>query len=438
MILGLLERIKRWWNADMFTTTNNTKDPFYNQSISDWYALYEQTANFDRKVKSLNLAKSIVDEVGKSAVHEFGFVVNSKNTDLGYVSKFIDKNLMLLVTHLCVGGSVALKPYVEGKRVGVVVVPATNFKAHFDTFGELKECSFKSEIYEGHSVFTLIEDHTYDKEKREYRIDYSLFKANAETATLSGLGSQVPLKACSETAGLDDFVVIEDVDKHLCVVKTLNNTIYQNVGQAIYAGAIEMIYEAYKQYNRIMWEYEGGELAVQANAELFHKVGSSTKNQNYELPQGKERLYIALPGSSNDFDLETYAPTLRDSNYWTGLNNLLRRIEFACGLSYGVLSDANEQTMTATEIISSKQRYYITINSIRSVLCEIIEEVMQNVGVLSGVLNSGLVDTDFKIDFEIEDGILTTAKEKLEEKLLLVDKGVWTVDEFKEWYTKKK
>jgi A118 family predicted phage portal protein len=187
-----------------------------------------------------------------------------------------------------------------------------------------------------------------------------------------------------------------------------------------------------------MWEYEGGELAVQANAELFHKVGSSTKNQNYELPQGKERLYIALPGSSNDFDLETYAPTLRDSNYWTGLNNLLRRIEFACGLSYGVLSDANEQTMTATEIISSKQRYYITINSIRSVLCEIIEEVMQNVGVLSGVLNSGLVDTDFKIDFEIEDGILTTAKEKLEEKLLLVDKGVWTVDEFKEWYTKKK
>ena len=422
----------------MSLTTNNIKDPFFNQTISDWYALYEQTANFDRKVKSLNLAKSIVDEVGKSAVHEFGFTVESKNADLGYVSKFIEKHLMLIATHLCVGGSVAIKPYVEGKRVGVVVVPATNFQSHFDSFGELKNCSFKSEIYENHSVFTLIEDHTYNKANREYRIDYSLFKANAETATLSGIGSKVPLKSCSETANLDDFVVIEDVDKHLCVVKTMNNTIYQNVGQSIYAGAVEMIYEAYKQYNRIMWEYEGGELAVQANAELFHKVGSSTKKQNYELPAGKERLYIALPGSSNDFDLETFAPDLRDSNYWTGLNNLLRRIEFACGLSYGVLSDANEQTMTATEIISSKQRYYITISTIRTILCECISEVLENVGVLSSVMNFGLVDTDFNLEFEIEDGVLTTAKEKLEEKLLLVEKGVWTIEEFKEWYTKKK
>jgi hypothetical protein len=28
-------------------------------------------------------------------------------------------------------------------------------------------------------------------------------------------------------------------------------------------------------------------------------------------------------------------------------------------------------------------------------------------------------------------------KEKIEEKLMLVDKGIWSVDEFKEWYNRK-
>lgn len=87
---------------------------------------------------------------------------------------------------------------------------------------------------------------------------------------------------------------------------------------------------------------------------------------------------------------------------------------------------------------TSKQRYYITISTIRTILCECISEVLENVGVLSSVMNFGLVDTDFNLEFEIEDGVLTTAKEKLEEKLLLVEKGVWTIEEFKEWYTKKK
>ena len=232
-------------------------------------------------------------------------------------------------------------------------------------------------------------------------------------------------------------MVIEDVDRHLCVVKTLNNTIYQNVGQSAYAGAVSLIYEAYKQFNRVLWEYEGGELAVQANAELFHKVGSSTKKQNYELPAGKERLYIAMPGAKEDFNVETFAPQLRDSAYWVGFNNILRRIEFNCGLSYGVLSDANDKEMTATEIISSKQRFYITISTIRDILKELLSEIVENVATLSSVLNSGLVDTKYTLDFDIEDGILTTTKEQIEEKLLLLTNGIITVDEFKEWYFKR-
>jgi actin-like ATPase involved in cell morphogenesis len=116
-------------------------------------------------------------------------------------------------------------------------------------------------------------------------------------------------------------------------------------------------------------------------------------------------------GASNDFSIETFAPQLRDSAYWVGFNNILRRIEFNCGLAYGTLSDANEKEMTATEIISSKQRFYITISTIRDILKELISEIVENVATLSSVLNFGLVKTDYTLDFDIEDGILTTTKE---------------------------
>ena len=422
--------------------TNNVEDKFYNQDIELWYDLYNQVKNkvviFDDKTKGLNLPKAIIDEIVKASVNEFNFSIDSENKDLNYISKFISKNESLLITHLCIGGSVALKPYVEEKKIGVVVVPATNFKAEFDSFGELKSCLFKSVIEEGEKVFTLVEDHTYDKNNRVYRIDYSLYKTVSSSITNnSGMGSQVPLSSCSETAKLNDFVVIEDVDKHLCVVKTLNNTIYNNVGQSAYAGAVSLINEAYKQFNRVLWEYEGGELAIQANAEYFHKVGSSNKKENYELPAGKKRLYVPMYGAPTEFSMETFAPQLRDSAYWVGFNNILRRIEFNCGLSYGVLSDANDKEMTATEIISSKQRFYITISTIRDILKELISEMVENVATLSSILNFGLVKTDYTLDFDIEDGILTTTKEQIEEKLLLLTNGIITVDEFKDWYFKR-
>ena len=436
--MGLFNRIRKRVNSSVNIQTTNTKDEFYNEKIDTWYNLYSGDLVLG-KGKGLNLPKAIIDECCKTAVHEFNFNITTSNQDLLYTNQFLQKNVILMATHLTIGGAVALKPYISENRVGLVIVPATNFIAKFDSFGDLQEVLFKSIIKEDRTVFTLIEDHVYNKATKEYRIDYTLYKSNAYGLTnTTTYGSQCPLSDCSETRGLDDWVVFEDVDRHLCVVKTLGNTQYVNVGQSIFAPALDLIEEADNQFDRVMWEYEGGEMAIQANAELFHKTGSSNKPENYVLPEGRERLYVALYGASNDFNIDTFAPALRDSAYWVGMNNLLRRIEFNCGLSYGILSDANEQAKTATEIVTSKQRYYITIENIRSVLVECIDEILGNIAFLSGRVGHPLSDTAYKVEYDIEDGVMTSSEDKLNEKLLLVDKGVLTVDEFKEWYYSKK
>ena len=59
--------------------------------------------------------------------------------------------------------------------------------------------------------------------------------------------------------------------------------------------------------------------------------------------------------------IETYSPDIRFDAYKDGWNEQLRRIEFACNLAYGTISDPNNIDRTATEIEASKQRSYTFI-----------------------------------------------------------------------------
>lgn len=419
--MGLVNQIKRWWNNDMnLNSIRENKDFFYSSDINKWYKLYSNKAEWvdNEVVYSLNLGKSIVKEVSKTATQEFDFIVETKNKDILNAYSFITKNKREIINHLQVGGKVALKPYISNDRVLLTVVSALDFKAEYDALGRLFKVFFKTDKTDGYTKYRLIEEHTQDYTTNTYKIDYKLIKDN---------GSQVPLHTLPEFERLDDFVIFEDITKHLCTVISID--------APIFADAYELIEQADKQYSRLLWEYEGGELAINANADLFRRSGSSTKKQ-YELPKGKERLYRALDTDNNEFTIDTYAPTLRDDNYIKGLNSIKREIEFACGLAYGTLSEPSTVEKTATEIAASKQRYYVTISDIRNAFIQGIEDILGSIALLSSRLapSPTLVDSVYTVIYDIGDSILTTSKEKLEEKLLLFDKGLLTVDEFKEWY----
>jgi len=416
--MSILSQFKRWWNNDMNSVIDN-KDFFYSADIEKMYKLYNNEAEWVNReiVYSLNLGKAIVKEVSKTATQEFDFEVETKNKDVISAYEFLNKNKREILNHLQIGGKVALKPYISDNRVLMSVVSALDFKVEYDALGRVFKVFFKTDIFEGSSKYRLIEEHTQDYNTNTYKIEYKLLKDN----------TQVLLHKLPQFEKLDDFVVLEEIPKHLCTIITIDTPIFSD--------AYELIEQADKQYSRILWEYEGGELAINANADLFRKSGSSN-NKTYELPNGKKRLYRTLETDIQDFTIDTYAPQLRDDAYLRGLNALKREIEFACGLAYGTLSEPSEVEKTATEIVVSKQRYYVTISDIRSAFIEGIEDILGSISLLSSriAINAKLIDTTYKVIYDIGDSILTTSKEKLEEKLLLYDKGLLTIEEFKEWY----
>ena len=267
-------------------------------------------------------------------------------------------------------------------------------------------------------------------------IKYQLFKSTTEDM----LGKEIELTELNDYANLNPEIIIEGVNRNLCVFAPLDNTEYF-IGKSYFENAYELFEDADKQYSSVLWEYKGGELAIDADEALFRKEKNVLSNKvEYKLPEGRERLYRTVSQANivgdNKLPMNVFAPTLRDSSYWQGLNNIKRNIELTLGLSYGVISEPTSIAMTATEIVSSKQRYYTTIRNFQNILISAFTEAIQNMIVMLNSLDRNITE-DYDLQFNFDDGILTTTKEKVDELAVLLNNQIITVEEARQNYFEK-
>lgn len=98
--------------------------------------------------------------------------------------------------------------------------------------------------------------------------------------------------------------------------------------------------------------------------------------------------------------MDVFSPSLRDENYANGYNNILKRIEFNCGLSYGDLSDPQALEKTAQEIRTSKQRKYATVTAIQTTLQSALEHLVYILNIYAiGLNRSNLKEVELEINW---------------------------------------
>lgn len=380
---------------------------FWNYRTELAYRLY-----FNRfQEQRLNIPNNIVNCVVNSACQEFDFCINSESLLLNRLISNLKNNLKIAESHLVIGGIVVLKPYINAGKIGVVVYGARDAVPFYNEFGELQKVYFKTDIRKSDTdSYTLVEIHTYDENSREYRIDNQLYTGinsdwNRKLGTMAPqLGTRVPLNSCENTAYLDDYYVLEDINRHLCSVISLDNGMTYNKGRSLYDSSIHLIENAEKQYDSLLWEYKGGELAIDANADLFKVMGKS--RGGYVLPEGKERLYRRLEGANPEFDIKVFAPALRDESYIRGLNQIYRQIENNCNLYHGALSDVDQVQKSATEVIASKQRFYAMIMMIKNKFKVGIQEIIENCLTIYNNMMPYFLNEDIDINFDIGDSVI--------------------------------
>ena len=383
---------------------------------------------------SLEIPSQIAAEVAGSVTVEMDVEIQgSPLADfIAETFKPVLKDAQDTIENVCAGGGYVLKPCPAGDKITVEMVkPDAFWPTAYTNDRKITGAYFIYRYFEGRKVYTRLEKHELLGDR------YVITNTCYMSASADTLGRACPLTAVDRWADIEPEVTIDDLDTPLFayIRMPLANTIDPEspLGVSIYHKAVKTIRDADRQYQSLLWEYQGGELAIDVTEDAFKKRGGKP-----ELPQGKERLY-----RTNELDAATtketeifkeWAPELRDANYMSGLNKILIQIENQCLLSRGIISDPNEVEKTATEYRIMKQRYARLVYKIQGSYEDALRDLAAAVAALAHLY--GLApDGEYNMVFTWDDSILVDSEAERMRDLQEVRDGIMKKWEYRmKWY----
>ena len=396
-----------------FNTNVAISDKMIN-SINLWTKIYENKSPWlDEKVFSLELGSSISREIATMVTLEFkSDITGSPRADfINKCYKNIKSSLRKNVEYACAKGGMVFKPYVSNKKIYIEAIQADKFlPTEFTSDGKCVAGIFVCQKQEGRFYLTRLEYHKL-LENNNYFIQNRAFKSyNSDN-----LGQEIDLHSVAEWSDIEEETIILNVEKPLFGYFKIPfaNSIDSdsNIGVSVYSRSIDLIKEADVQFSRILWEFEGSELAIDADPTTLQK--SKIFSDQFEMPKLKDRLFRCVGGQSKDGKpfYNVFSPEIRDTPLYNGLNNILKRIEFNCGLAYGTISDPQLIEKTAEEIKTSKQRSYATVSDIQKSLQDALEDLIYAIDVLC-TLYKLAPKGKYEVSFEWDDSIIVDAQKE--------------------------
>lgn len=402
-------------------------------AIELWQQMFQNKAPWlDSNTQSMQLAAAVAGEIARLVMTEFQSEVSgSTRADFLQESyKYVLDELQRQTEFAAAMGGLVFKPYVDGGRIAIDFVHAGRFiPTAYNSRGEITGAVFVERVKKGRAWYTRLEHHNLTDSG--YTVQNKAFIAFNE----SELGVPTSLTSVDEwssllpemTMGYQDGSTIE---KPLFVYFKMPfaNNIDEGspLGVSVYSRATGLMEEADKQYSRILWEFEGSELAIDAPLDALN---------NSKLPARRKRLFRGLDIMKNDgSDLyQVFSPAIRDGSLFNGLNQMLRRIEFNCNLAYGTLSDPLNQDKTAEEIKTSKQRSYATVCNIQKALEESLKHLLWVMDYYTGLYNLA-PSGEYEASFTWGDGILTDTNADFTQRKAMVDSNILRPELLLAWH----
>lgn len=439
-------------HSDFFTKAGipaNAITTDMSNAIDLWSQLYVGQAPWlVENPKSLGLPARIASEMATQVTLEMQMNVSDPaggkvdsgakeepTTRAAFLSKELQKVMECIqkqTEYACAKGGLVFKPYPDKGGISFDYVQADDFyPCAYNSRGDITSAIFLSKKKVADLYYTRVEKHTL--EGTHYTIHNQCYKSMAENE----VGEPCALSEVPEWSDIED-AEIDNVEHPLFSYFRipLGNTIDPKspLGVSVYARALQsgLLREADRQFQRLMWEYEGGELAIDASSDAFKTVGGRP-----ELPTGKERLYrmnTLDPSTTNEELMKTFSPTLRDESYNRGLETVKREIEDVCGLAHGTLSKADEEAKTATEIKMTRQRTYATVTSIQKALQTALEGLVVAADYIT-TLYSLAPEGKYDLQFVWDDSLIVDSDVERQRDLDEIAAGIRNKWEYRvKWY----
>lgn len=409
------------------------------EAMEDWLEIYADLPWWCESChnKTLNLGATVASEFARLIMIEFeSKITGSKRADyLQEQYEKLTKQLRVRLEAGCTVGGIMLKPYVRNG----VILPDCNTQDKFIPLsysnGIITAAAFFNQEVKGKNYYTRIEKQTYSYENKSHTIESHFFVSSNP----DNIGSEIkPENLDSKMwAGIDPYIVINDVDRPLFAfwkVPFANHIESDSpLGVSVYSRAVKLLNEADLQWDRYLWEFEGGELAVDAGEEVLRQRPGE---KSLETASTRDRLFrkinIDSDSNSDKSFYEVFNPNLRDENYARGLNEILRRIEWNCSLAYGTLSNPENVDKTAEEIKASKQRSYTAVSDMQSSLESVLEDYIYACNAMADACNLA-PSGEYEVSFNWGDGVLENKDKEQAIQLNEVNSGIRKKTDYLKW-----
>ena len=310
----------------------------------------------------------------------------------------------------------------------------------FDASGRMTEAAFIQKKIDKDTTYSRIEYHKLVG--KTCTIINLAYKSNKmlkglQPGTETDLGIEIPLTDVPEWAGLQKKTVIDGVDRLLFAYFKMPEAniidTYSPLGVSGYSRVVNLIKDADMQYSRTLWEFEGGELAIDVDRDALKLVMDEQGNDRTERPIAQERLFRKVDLNAED-TYNVFAPALRDDSLLNGLNAILVRIEDCIGMSRGSISNTPlNEAKTATELKILRQRSYSTNADIQMALEDTLKDVVYIMDIYSTLYNI-TPQGEYECSFEWDDSILVDIETELSKRLTLMQSGLASKLETRMWY----
>lgn len=438
----MVSKILPYKNIEMVEHIESTLSSEMTNALDLWYDMYLNKAPWlgNDQVKSMNLPSLICAEIARGVTIEMKCNITgpvdangevTSNLRAEYLAKEFErlmKNIRSKLEQGCAAGGMAIKPYPKNGHIYFDFNMAWSlYPISFGDDGELTDVIFRDSFTEGKTIYTRLERHTVNGS--DVKITQRAFKSETQDA----IGVEIPLNSVEPWKSLAPEATVKASDGPLFGwFKTANANsidIDSPMGVSVFAKAVDVIAEADKQYSRLLWEYEGSELAIDVDPSVLRPKANG---KGQEMPRLNQRLFRGVDLGKDD-NYNVFNPSIRDASLVSGLNQILIRIEDLCGLARGSLTDVYQEARTATEIRATRQRTYVTIADNQKALEHCLTDVIRAMDKYATLYNLA-PQGEYELSFEWDDSVLNDASQQLAERLELHAAGLISDTELRQWY----
>ena len=380
------------------------------KAIDRWFAMYYESTQTEASDPCQRIPYTVVNKLVKSV---FGEYKAESDTPLGQrILNGLDEKKRLAMQLALVGGSCYIKPCPHRMGFSFTLIPR-NQVLIFGTDGEgcPTDMGFVEKSVSGNDYYTLLERRSVDADGY-LTIQNKLFRSRDSR----NLGSEVPLKNVPAYSNLAESYRFQkpvgSVGLVTMKLPMLNCVDGSYDGVAVYAAAEGLIRNIDRNEAQMNGEFNRGESRVFASRDLLDRDAGL-----------QDHLFVGLDDDPERVGITVFSPALREESFLARKQEYLRNVESLLGLRRGMLSDANMDDRTATEISASSMEYALSVLDFQQVWQKTVEEVMALCGLLAELYGLPARDVG-KVHFDWGNGVLYDQEKTWADYMQMVSKGI--------------